>query len=184
LFHREGPLKKLLRERMEKGPLLKKLRDQFFKASTKIVDAQEFDSAMLSDITNAKALVVIISPFLRKLKVEKILNYDKFNESLKRGIKIIVVTRPAEEVDKKEDHVDAINALRKANIKVVTESKLHFKAVIIDNEILYVGSINPLSLLIIKYIPPDYMLRFVSEALVDEIIENTIGREKYQRWLE
>jgi len=182
-FSREGPFRKLLRERMEKGPVLKKLRDQFFKAGTKIVDAFNFDNEVMNDIINAKALVVIVSPFLRLEKVKKFTNYDKFKETLKRGVKVIVVTRPAEEVDKMEDHLKAIGELEKAGIKVITQSKLHFKAIIIDNEILYVGSINPLSLLIVKYTPPDYMLRFVSEALVDEIIENAIGRENYQKWL-
>jgi hypothetical protein len=33
----------------------------------------------------------------------------------------------------------------------------------------------------VRYIPADYMLRFVSEALVDEIIERFIP--DYQEWL-
>jgi hypothetical protein len=57
---------------------------------------------------------------------------------------------------------------------------LHFKAVIIDDEVIYLGSINILSLLPIEYYPPDYMVRFESEALTDEIIENVIGRKKYE----
>jgi len=73
--------------------------------------------------------------------------------------------------------------LKGADIKVVTESKLHFKAVIIDNEVLYLGSINPLGIIVIKYVPPDYMVRFESEALVDEIIENAIGKELYENGL-
>ncbi|MCR6692989.1 MAG: hypothetical protein MRT15_11400 [archaeon YNP-LCB-003-016] len=57
---------------------------------------------------------------------------------------------------------------------------LHFKAVIVDDEIVYLGSINILSLLPIEYYSPDYMVRFESEALTDEIIENVIGRKKYE----
>ncbi|MEM0047982.1 MAG: hypothetical protein QW464_03815 [Ignisphaera sp.] len=82
-----------------------------------------------------------------------------------------------------EEYGECIEILKKADIKVVTEQKLHFKAVIIDNEILYLGSINPLSIIAIRYIPSDYMVRFESEALVDEIIENTIGKELYEKWI-
>ncbi len=53
----------------------------------------------------------------------------------------------------------------------------------IDNEIIYLGSINPLSVLTVREIPADYMIRFESEALVDEIIENAIGRKTYEQWL-
>ena len=84
-----------------------------------------------------------------------------------------------------KEHEKCIEALEKADIKVVTvkEPTLHFKAVIIDNEIIYLGSINPLSILTYREIPADYMIRFESEALVDEIIENAIGREIYGQWL-
>ncbi|MFZ8790106.1 MAG: hypothetical protein ACO2OZ_10690 [Acidilobaceae archaeon] len=32
----------ILRRRLEKGPILKRLRDEFFKAATQILDADEF----------------------------------------------------------------------------------------------------------------------------------------------
>jgi len=65
---------------------------------------------------------------------------------------------------------------------VFEQPKLHFKSVIIDDSIIYLGSINPLSIMTVSYVPPDYMVRFESEALVDEIIENVIGKEKYESW--
>ena len=71
-----------------------------------------------------------------------------------------MVTRPAEAIDKRDEHLKAINELEKTGIKVVEQPKLHFKAVIIDNEISYIGSINPLSIITVKYTPPNYMLRF------------------------
>ena len=45
----------------------------------------------------------------------------------------------------------------------------------------YIGSINPLLIVTVRYIPADYMLRFVSEALVDEILERSVP--DYQEWL-
>lgn len=181
----EGPLRKLLEERMRKGPILKKLREQFFRASSKVFDAKRFDVSLLDGIKAAKGLVVIISPFLSKLKVEGFINAREVREALNRGIKIVVVTRPPDpkEVSNADEHKECIEALRNMGIKVAEEPRLHFKAAIIDNEIIYLGSINPLSIITIKYVPPDYMVRFESEALVDEIIENAIGKDIYEKWI-
>jgi hypothetical protein len=84
-----------------------------------------------------------------------------------------------------KEHKNCIDILQKTGVKVVPvkEPTLHFKAAIIDNEIIYLGSINPLSILTYREIPADYMIRFESEALVDEIIENAIGRDVYEQWL-
>jgi len=84
-----------------------------------------------------------------------------------------------------KEHKECIDVLRSSGVKVVTvkEPRLHSKAVIIDNEVIYLGSINPLSVATYKEIPADYMIWFESEALVDEIVENAIGREAYEDWL-
>ena len=181
----EGPLRKLFEERMRKGPVLKKLREQFFKAVSKVYDAKRFDVSLLDDIKASKGLVVIISPFLSKLKVEGFINSREVEEALGKDVRIVVVTRlpNPKEVEEKDEHEKCIEKLEKKGIKVATEPKLHFKAAIIDHEIIYLGSINPLSTITIKYVPPDYMVRFESEALVDEIVENAIGREIYEKWL-
>ncbi len=181
----EGPLRKLFEERMRKGPILKKLREQFFKAVSKVYDAKRFDVSLLDDIKASMGLVVIISPFLSNLKVEEFINSREVKEALGKDVRIVVVTRPPDpkEVEKKDEHEKCIENLEKKGIKVAMEPKLHFKAAIIDHEIIYLGSINPLSTITIKYVPPDYMVRFESEALVDEIVENAIGKDVYEKWI-
>lgn len=183
----KGPLRKALEERMKRGPLFKKLREQFFKAVTRVYDADRFYVSLLDDIKNAKSLVVVISPFLNRFRVQKFVSAREIKDAVNRGVSIIVITRPPEpkKVGDVKEHKDCIEALKKAGLKVVTvkEPTLHFKAVIIDNEVIYLGSINPLSILTYREIPADYMIRFESEALVDEIIENAIGREVYEQWL-
>lgn len=187
MFKREGPFRRLLRERIEKGPILKRLRDEFFKASSKFLDVARFDGALFDDIANAKGAVVIFSPFLKEDRVKLFLSHKSVQDALKRGIKIIVVTRPAKSdkggVSNPKEHGNAISLLKNTGIKVMEIDALHFKAVIVDNEILYLGSINPLSITPVEYYPPDYMIRFVSEALVDEIVENVLSREKYEEVL-
>ncbi len=94
-----------------------------------------------------------------------------------------MVTRPARipEVEDPEEHSLCTKILRDHGIKVIEKKKFHFKAVMIDDSIIYVGSINPLQIITVKYTPADYMLRSVSEALVDEITERFV--REYQDWL-
>ncbi len=183
----KGPLRRALEERMKKGPVLKKLREQFFKAATRVYDADRFHVSLLDDIKNVNNFVLIISPFLNELRVRKFISAREVGDALKRGVSIVVVTRPPEprKVANVKEHEKCIGMLRDSKIKVVEvgEPTLHFKAVIIDNEVIYLGSINPLSVLTYREIPADYMIRFESEALVDEIIESAIGRETYEQWL-
>ena len=55
--------RKFMEERLRKGPMLKKLREQIFKASTKIIDPAGLDSSLRSDIEGCKSHIVIFSPF-------------------------------------------------------------------------------------------------------------------------
>ena len=173
----------VLRRRLEKGPILKKLREEFFKAATQIFDPDEFLVAFRRDLENMNYYALIISPFLNRAAVEKFCNLKEVSDALKKGKKIVVVTRPADpkEVDDPGEHRLCIDMLSKCGVKVIERPRFHFKAVIIDDSIIYIGSINPLQIITVRYIPADYMLRFVSEALVDEIIEKFIP--EYQEWL-
>ena len=173
----------ILRRRLERGPVLKRLREEFFKAATEILDPDEFLLALRRDIEKLNNYVLIISPFLNKTTVEKFCNLREVDKALREGKKIVVVTRPARvpEVEDPGEHALCTRILRDHGIKVIEKEKFHFKAVIIDDSIIYVGSINPLQIVTVRYIPADYMLRFVSEALVDEITERFIP--EYQDWL-
>jgi len=120
-------------------------------------------------------------------KVQKFVSTKEVRDALDRGVSIIIVARPPEQdqVGNVYWHRKCIELLEGSKIKVVTvkEPKLHFKAVIIDDEMIYIGSINPLSIITVRETPSDYMIRFESETLVDEIIENAIGRKTYEEWL-
>jgi len=175
--------RRFLEERLRKGPLLKKLRDEVFKASTRIIDVAALDGVLQEDIKNSKSHVVIFSPFLSISRVKLFLSMKTLIDALKRGIKIVVVTRPAVKrwVSDPEEQRECIKLLSKSGIRVIEIDALHFKAIIIDDEIIYLGSINVLSIVPLEYYPPDYMVKFESEVLVEEIIENVLGREKYYK---
>jgi len=176
---------KFLAERSEKGPILRKLREQMFKAATQLLDADNFFSRLREDIKNANAYVAIVSPFLRRGAVKRFLSYDEVQKQL-NNVKFIVLTRKTSDIKEeksRKEHEDCIKMLQESGIYVFEREKLHFKAVIIDDEILYIGSINPLSIMVITYLPEDYMLRFTSEVLVDEVLDNAIKREEFEKYL-
>jgi len=176
---RSGITRKILERRLEKGPILKRLREQVFKASTRILDPDQMEVEFRNDLKKAEHLAVIISPFLKKSRVEKFLNLPETKDALERGVKISVLTKPSKEVKNKDEHQLCIRLLRGKDNKIEVEEieKLHFKGIFIDHSIVYIGSINPLSVVTVSSIPEDYMLRFESEALVDELADELKGVE-------
>lgn len=184
----------IIKHRVRRGPILKALRDQFFLAATEIYDADEFEVHLRGDIDRAEKFVMIISPFLGQKKVNKFVQMKEVGRALERQVKIIVVTKDPEELktmsgrersNKAEYHKKCIDTLKKAGVDVkVINRKLHFKAAIIDGKILYVGSINFLSVTTEEVTPEDYMLRFESEGLVAEVVDRVLGWETYSDWIE
>jgi len=173
-------LKEIIARRAERGPILKRLRELV--TSTEVLDAQQFSVKLREDISKAEAYVLILSPFLKTKPVKLFLDYEEVKKRVDE-VKIVVVTKPAGEVYDKAEHEKCIETLRKGKIEVFEKEKLHFKAVIIDDKILYIGSINPLSVMIAEYLPEDYMLRFVSEALTTEVVEKAIGKENFEKYV-
>ncbi|HID40773.1 MAG TPA: hypothetical protein EYP33_01305 [Pyrodictium sp.] len=161
--------------------MLKRLRNEFFRASSKIIDVLSLDSSLAKDIEGANENILIVSPFLKLNRVKQFLSIGAVKNALKRGVKITVITRPASGgyggVGDPKEHRDAMETLQKNGVEVFEKEKLHFKAVIIDDGIIYLGSINILSIMPIEFYPPDYMIRFESEGLVDEIMENILYSE-------
>lgn len=173
----------LLRKRLEKGPILKRLKEEFFKAATQLLDADEFLVAFRKDLEGMKNYALVVSPFLNRFAVGKFCSLKEVQKALEEGKRVVVVTRPPDsrEVEDPKEHKECIEMLRRAEIKVVEKSRFHFKAVIIDDSIIYIGSINPLQIVTLKYVPADYMVRFVSEAFVDEVLEKFMP--DHQEWL-
>jgi len=157
----------LARRADRRNTLIGRLRELL--TSTEVLDPPAFISRLREDISKAKAYVLVVSPFLRKNAVNRFINDIKGRIG---EIEVIVLTKPAKEI---RDHEECIRILKEHGIKVVEKEKLHFKAAVIDDDILYIGSINLLSIVLDKYIPEDYMLRFISEALTAEVIDKAIG---------
>ncbi len=172
--------KKIIEDRFKKGPILKRLKEQVFKATTKFLDSKHFDASLSEDINNSQEYVLIFSPYLTYTRVKNFLSWREVKQSIEKGVRFIVAVRPADQV-KDQNHVKCIEKLKEAGMEVIEVRRLHFKSVIIDGEVVYIGSINPLSVVDVELIPPDYMLRFHSEALVNEIMESIFQEEEIKK---
>ena len=174
-----------LAKRVERRKVLKELRDALFRESTEIFDYERFIARLREDILKARYYVLVISPYLKKSVIKKFLSYREVRDSRDR-VSLMVLTKAIDDFKQesnRKSHEDCVNLLSESGIGVFQMKKLHFKAVIIDDEILYLGSINVLSVMPIDYLPADYMVRFKSEALVDEVIERVVGRETFEGML-
>ncbi|MCY0867629.1 MAG: hypothetical protein OWQ48_00125 [Desulfurococcus sp.] len=58
------------------------MREEFFKASTRIIDVAQFNRVLSHDIAKARAVVVILSPFLKLDRVNLFLSIRSIREAL------------------------------------------------------------------------------------------------------
>lgn len=107
-----------------------------------IFDSSNFINVFSHDILSSTVEITIVSPFLSKRRVNMMMKY--FDNS---NANIIVVTRPISDYKEKDiDNVTAcIEILKSHNIEIKTKSMIHQKFAIIDNRIVWYGSINLLS---------------------------------------
>ena len=107
-----------------------------------IYDVNSFVPIMKNDFTEAKKEILIVSPFLRKKRTDTILEWLK--EPLQAGVSITVVTRPPESYKEPEWIKECIEYLQ-SSVTVVQKPNIHQKYIIIDNRLVWYGSINLLS---------------------------------------
>jgi len=141
-----------------------------------VLDPTHFDVEFIDDVGKAQFEVIIYCPFTKKERITWFIGRRELDNALNRGASIKLVTRKPEpnRVRNLAEHKNNIDMLKKRGVLVYARDWIHCKAVIIDREIVYIGSMNVL------YEPgheEDYMVKFVAEALADEILE-TIGEPR------
>lgn len=97
------------------------------------------------DIMNAREDVLIVSPFLTKMRVKQALQY--ISASISKNIKVTVITRPPEDFTGRNTSTSrqTIDILKNAGVSLLLKSNIHQKFAIIDHRIVWYGSINLLS---------------------------------------
>jgi ssDNA-binding Zn-finger/Zn-ribbon topoisomerase 1 len=105
---------------------------------------QDFDKVFMSDIRNAKKSVAIFSGFVTTKRVG--VYADLFRQKIAEGIPVRCVTRPPHRNGSmQEDGKVALQSLDEMGCIVDTRWRIHEKIVIVDESIVWFGSLNPLS---------------------------------------
>ncbi len=110
-----------------------------------IFDKNSFLPVYRNDIINAVSDIMIISPFVRKNRVLQVVDYWKNN--LHQNVNMTIITRPITDFKDTEHPAvnDTISFLKMAGVRTLFKSNIHQKFAIIDNRVVWYGSINLLS---------------------------------------
>jgi Rad3-related DNA helicase len=112
---------------------------------SKLYDQNGFYKAFINDLNKADSRVIIESPFLTKKRVTSL--FPTLKKLTKNNVKVIVNTKPLDE-QSLELHNQAywsIAKLQSIGVLVLFTTGHHRKLAIIDDEILWEGSLNILS---------------------------------------
>ena len=99
----------------------------------------------MRDIRKARERVIIESPFITLRRFDTL--DPLIRSSIRRGVRVVINTRHPESHDgvMRQQAFSSISTLQSIGVEVLYTSNLHRKLAMIDNEILWEGSLNILS---------------------------------------
>lgn len=117
----------------------------FSLTSSDLYDQTTFYKAFLHDLRKAKTRVIIESPFITEKRMK--LLFPTLKLLRHKGVRVIVNTKPLEEhtLSYQSQAIWAIAVMQNLGIAVLRTVGHHRKLAIIDNDILWEGSLNILS---------------------------------------
>lgn len=129
-----------------------------------IITQENFDKYLRPDIAGAKEQIVIYSPFLTQNRLSLV--EPQLKAAMDRGVHVYVVTRPHCDRGKRElpQYRFLERTLQEWGIVVIHKRGMHEKLIFIDSDILWDGSLNPLSF----RDTGEHMERRVSKKVFDE----------------
>ena len=132
-----------------------------------IFDSENYRTIFRKDVTTASKDIIISSPSLGFKQTEWIIT--KSIELILKGISITVFTLSPNTYheDGREHHTQLINNLSSAGIQVKTQENCHERYAIIDQSIVWYGSINLLS----NTKDDDNIMRIISPSIAEELME-------------
>ncbi len=148
--------------------------NRFNLASSQLYNEKAFYVAFVRDIRKAHERVIIESPFITLRRFDTL--YPLIRSSIRRGVRIVINTRHPESHDgaMRQQALSSIATLQSIGVEVLYTSNLHRKLAMIDNEVLWEGSLNILS----QSDSCEMMRRTRSKDVVRQMIRFT----KLSRW--
>lgn len=146
--------------------LIGQLRFDDVAESLGIFDEAQFEQALLHDIQTAEKSVVIFSGYVTPSRVGKLA--DPLRSKISTGVRVRCVTRPPKLNGSISESAgrDAIEMLEGIGVAVDCRSKIHQKVCLIDNRIVWWGSLNALSHM---YHSDETMTRAVNEGFASVV---------------
>jgi superfamily I DNA and/or RNA helicase len=137
-------------------------------------DQTDFYDAFVEDLKKSKSRIVIFSPFVSKKRVTDLL--PAFKEILEKNVPIYVVTRNPEYCGNyRTEAVESLRDLARIGVTVIPAykelgiddkfEKFHYKVAVIDNSVVYYGSLNILS----QFDSSESMMAFRSKKTVTQL---------------
>jgi superfamily II DNA or RNA helicase len=133
-----------------------------------IFNKDNFLPVFNQDILAAKKEIVIVSPFVRKRRTYQMTQQLKIQTG--KNIRVVVVTRPKADFAEK-DHESlqkTLNLLTSSGVAIVPKSNIHQKFAIMDQKIVWYGSINLLS----YGNAQESIMRIESSNIANELLKN------------
>lgn len=139
-------------------------------ASDIIYDGKSFQDIFKNDIKTACKEIIIVSPFMRKNRIKNMLSL--FREVIDNGVKITVVSRPAEDFTNadKTSVIENTTLLESIGITVKSKSNFHQKYTVIDSKTVWYGSVNFLS----YGTAEESIMRFESYDIAGELLDTVL----------
>lgn len=132
-----------------------------------IYDGKSFLTVFYSDIDSAYREITIVSPFMRKNRLTQMIR--KLKPLTESGAKITVVTRPVDDFKEIERETvnDNVALLTEAGVNIVFRPGFHQKFTVIDNSIVWYGSVNLLSFCTNE----ESIMRLESNSIATQLLE-------------
>ncbi|MBQ4109909.1 MAG: DEAD/DEAH box helicase family protein [Clostridia bacterium] len=110
-----------------------------------IYDGKTFYPVFCRDVETTQNEILIVSPFMRKARLTQMLKM--LSPLIMNNVAVTVVTRPPEDFKDKNKQIviDCTQQLEHYGIKVIYKSDFHQKFAIIDQSVVWYGSVNFLS---------------------------------------
>lgn len=142
-----------------------------------LFDEKSFDGAIKADFLAAKDSIVVFSGFVTPRRVAEF--GDLFRVKIAEGVKIRCVTRPPHLNGSMSptDGKQALDALEGIGCVVDCRARIHQKVILIDNKIVWHGSLNALSH---AHVTEESMTRVVNEGLA-QALAAAMAKKRYSR---
>jgi hypothetical protein len=112
---------------------------------TGLFGGRDFAKLCRFDMENAEKSIVVFSGFITQERAAQM--GDLFRQKIAHGVKVRCVTRPPNRngTIPEEQGRTALTALESLGVAIDLRNDIHEKVVLIDNKIVWFGSLNPLS---------------------------------------